>query len=517
MDLKPETGFGKTIFLLASSLFAAVLVLIRTSGFGAGITHDSVAYVYAAESVISGKGFVYFGYGTPFVQWPPLFPVLLAGAQWLGIDMLEAARFLNAVVQGLILLFSGIWLSGRLKSKVLFVAAQLTLVFSMPLLYVAGYVWTEPLFILFSILFLTMLGDYSTSRRRADLLWASVFCALACLTRYIGVTLIAAGVIILLLVKEKTSRRLKDILLFGFVSSTPLAAWLIRNYAVFSSFAGTREASRYTLVQNIRAVFDTVASWFVPSPILAGTLRGVMGAAAAAVILAALLFLAGQALKIAGRGGIAAGTDPGLASVLPHMCILAVYTVYLAVSAARVAIDAISNRLMAPVYISLILLLFFAADRVLGMLKNRGRTRIIGGVLIVVVCVWLVYPLSTSIVLLKKSIDSGAGGYSSEKWKYSEMINYLKEQKTQCQVYSNNPDAIRILAGIPAEYTPKNNGPEQYGFERFREKVNNGDCSIVVWFDSGPAGTILSPADLNRFFVLETVEEKADGTIYEIR
>ena len=64
--------------VLTAGFLAILLILLSTSKFGPGISADSVAYMHAAKSLAEGKGFEYFGFNAPFIQWPPLFSSLLA-------------------------------------------------------------------------------------------------------------------------------------------------------------------------------------------------------------------------------------------------------------------------------------------------------------------------------------------------------------------------------------------------------------------------------------------------------
>ena len=108
---------GMYIFLLAISLLGVIIILVNTSKLGPGISHDSVAYIYAAKSLLNGDGYAYFGYTSPFIQWPPLFPTILAAANGIGMDVLTASRIINAIVFGWIIFFSGLWLLKNIRNK----------------------------------------------------------------------------------------------------------------------------------------------------------------------------------------------------------------------------------------------------------------------------------------------------------------------------------------------------------------------------------------------------------------
>jgi len=174
--------------------FAGVaIVLASTSVYGPGLSPDSIGYIVAANSLLSGDG--YQGIGGSYVSWPPLFPTLLAGLGQLGIEPLDGARFINAAVFGLIIFFTGHLLLSHLRSRAIAILGTASLLVSIVLIRVSVMAWSEPLFVLLSILFVIYLSKFLTERRIGFLLLIGIFAALACLQRYIGFTLVLTGFI----------------------------------------------------------------------------------------------------------------------------------------------------------------------------------------------------------------------------------------------------------------------------------------------------------------------------------
>src|SRR5262245_36042527 len=83
--------------LFAFAFSGAVLILAATARYGAGLTPDSGCYVSVARNLAAGRGLVPHS-GSPFVEWPPLYPLLLALPALGGIEPIAAARVLNAVL-----------------------------------------------------------------------------------------------------------------------------------------------------------------------------------------------------------------------------------------------------------------------------------------------------------------------------------------------------------------------------------------------------------------------------------
>jgi hypothetical protein len=135
-------------------------MLMAISLYGPGLTHDSAAYLYAAESFLKGEGFQYFGYPSPYIQWPPLYPLILAAGGALGINLVSFSGIVNAVAHGLVIFTAGYWIFRNMKN--IYAAAFITagLVFSLPLIRVSGFLWTETLFVLFALLSCIQLEKY---------------------------------------------------------------------------------------------------------------------------------------------------------------------------------------------------------------------------------------------------------------------------------------------------------------------------------------------------------------------
>ena len=220
-------------------LGAALILLTGTRyGHGVGLTWDSANYVSAARSLVAGDGLVmWFGHPYPSA---PLLPLLLAAAEMVGIDAIAAARYLNAAAFGLTVFAAAAWLKRRLRSPLLAVWAGCACALMPALIFAAARVWTETIFILFTMVSLALLDRFLSGRKApALLLAAAAAAAAACLTRYVGATLIGAGALILLLRNDTGMRaRIRDSALWSVVSLAPIGAWMVRNMQVFGALYG---------------------------------------------------------------------------------------------------------------------------------------------------------------------------------------------------------------------------------------------------------------------------------------
>ncbi len=75
--------------------------LLFSTRWGIGLSPDSVVYIANARNLLGGYGLsVSFTTGEffPWTHYPPLFLAGLAGHGFVGIDPLDGARWLNALI-----------------------------------------------------------------------------------------------------------------------------------------------------------------------------------------------------------------------------------------------------------------------------------------------------------------------------------------------------------------------------------------------------------------------------------
>ena len=89
-------------------------VLVATAHGGIATSYDSADYISIARHLRSGQGYVTYA-GSLAADRPPLFPALLAAFAFIGIDPFAAARGINALCFGLIILVTGMWLRRRVS------------------------------------------------------------------------------------------------------------------------------------------------------------------------------------------------------------------------------------------------------------------------------------------------------------------------------------------------------------------------------------------------------------------
>lgn len=499
-------------FLVMLSVLGFWLILYSTSKYGPATTHDSVAYMYAAESLLNGKRLLYFGYDTPFVQWPPLFSFVLSGINLLGCDLVIMSGYLNAFIFALIIFFSGYWLLKGTRNYIIAITGTITILASIPISYVSKYIWSEPLFILFTLLFMISLDNYINKCALRFLIGASIFAALACLTRYIGVTVIITGCILLLIQGKKFINKFVEIVIFGLISAIPTTAWIIRNYLVFNTLAGERTPAKCTFDQNITTAFEIIASWFAPfySRLALYIILGLCA------IMSIIIIMVKLSKDIKQGQGAKESKFEAYRILIPFIFSL-IYISYLLIFASTVAFDSINNRLLAPAYVPIIMTMFFTFNEILTYSNGKIRSIVNKSIFIIAYTIWLIYPFTEIITSTQYSHENGAGTLALDWWANSQVIDYIREYSTDNNIYSNFPDAVYIHTRRKACYTPKKDGSPQYGIEKFKKSVENEKDTYIAWFNLDTMDTIYNIEELKDYFSIEIVEKYPDGTIYRIK
>jgi hypothetical protein len=225
--------------LVLFGLLGAALVIQSTSLNGVGISPDSVVYISTADSVLDGNGYTTY-LDEPLVSWPPLYPTLLAFLGFVGVDSLDSARAVNAVVFGLIVLLAGQLFRHMLRSSALTLLGACSVLLSWPLIQATTFALTDALFALLALFTVLYMPRVLLERRLAPLILLSAIVSLAWLLRYAGAGLFITGIVSIALLLQGANRREKFqyLLIYTLIAVTPITVWLIRNYLLTSTTTG---------------------------------------------------------------------------------------------------------------------------------------------------------------------------------------------------------------------------------------------------------------------------------------
>lgn len=559
-------------FPAVAAALGAGLVLARQATWGVGLGPDGINYLAIARNLLAGQGFTDFDGGVSTL-WPPLWPLLLA-ASGLGIlDPIRVAGPLNAALFGLAVLVLGRYLERRLESR--FVARWATLVFALsaPLAEASRQAMSEPAFLLFSILALIAADrffDAGADRevdREADgnsgrslLLRAALWSALAWLTRYLGVALVAS-VALLLLLRRRGARPLRtrgaDAGLYAAVAAAPMALWLLRNLRATGSLTGHTSSVSYSatglLADFGRGLADFAAfdhgAWLLP-------------ALALSVGFAWLLHRPlhrRRAVKPPPEpvpeadSPVAESRPPGPVPVFGVFAALFLAALYLALMAGQTW-HGVADRFLLPLFAPLLVVAAAALDRLSGALARprkaavppgqgtgrrpvaaalrNGLVRAPGLVLTGGLTFHLlgqVLPNARAVARANSGEAAPGAGYRGGPWAASETLRALREGPLPARLYSNLPllvyletDGRTEVRYLPADLSPvvkRVGGAPTTPEERLsRGLAGIEDGAWIVWHrEFGTAEYRHAPPPAFRVQPsLRLVGEFADGVIWEI-
>ena len=222
------------IFLVILSILSLIgffVIFLTTKNYGVGVSSDSIQYIIAARSILNREPI-------DITLWPPLYPAILAFfTQLTNIEVLEVARILNATIFSLTIFLSGLLFQRRLNSLLIYkILGTIIVAASIPLLPVYLMAWSEPLFILFTTLYLVFFELYLQKKKTVYLILLAISIAFCCLTRYIGIVFVFAGATsIIICNRQRIKSKIIDLFFFFSVSLTTLVVWIVRNYLLFGS------------------------------------------------------------------------------------------------------------------------------------------------------------------------------------------------------------------------------------------------------------------------------------------
>lgn len=500
---------------LILSLAAPALIYISTR-HGIGLRDDSFTYLASASSLSSGDGYGRFsGDGTfsPTTNFPPLYSATLALLHWIGLSVQASARLVNGLSFGTTVLLVSIiayLVSGSFGASAL---GGLLTISSPALLETETWAQSEGLYLALSLAALVLVGSIcGNSYSRRNLIMAAALLAGCTMTRYVGLTLVAASGLGMLLWGQVSLReRVKRAGALVLLSILPLLLFIIRNWLVAGSL--TNRPAPYVHPVGLEAFHDmdvSILGWFTVHPSrIAVPIPGLVS-----VVLVLLLVGAIPWIVRPNRSPEQNQYRHALAS-LTGMYGLA-YILFIVISKSFFdRLIPFDTRMMSVVFPPAALgALYIAWDRFLP--RSRGLFAL--GATLLILGAW--FGAQTGWHVLQKNSTEGQG-FSSNAWKASPVMAYVRSLPDETPIYSNNLPAIyfvgrRLATFIPAEFNPSSlTQREDYkqNLEAMRRhlRAKHGVIAIV-----GPSPRDRIPpkqlAEITLGMVM--VKEFSDGLIY---
>lgn len=498
MHIKRETRHP---VFWALALLPVFLALYATQPLGLAISPDSVDYLSAARSLGLGRGFV--GYtGEQMTSWPPLFPVLLALFQQLGLSPLVAARLLNAALWGATTLLAATWIVSVTRSVLLALLASLWIALSPMLLYYASMLWSEPLFVALIVAALYALTRCLAAPNWTNVILAALLAGAAAQQRYAGGIAVIVGTFGLMFLRRDVGlmRRIPSAFVYGLIASAPTAIWLARNLRISGTLTGERLPSIFGMREIVAQSLSSIGESVLPSRLFAYS-----------EIVGGLILLAAVAAPL--LVWLRRRDDrPLLISSIVVALFVLVYTVFIMVVAER------SNTCCVDRFLGVNTPLLAIQGAFIAHVLLGQRALYLKRALALAFLVALSIPATRTVVATVKHVTTYHSYHPGE-------IQAFREQALppDALVYSNRPEVAWMEAGVDyVQYSPMlgrySSTVISSTMPAFRDEISRhpGRPAYLIWFGEKGRDYLHTLEEIRREAELEPLGERDGVMIFRI-
>ncbi len=490
---------------IPAALAGFFIIHVFTRHSGIGVSPDSVVYMSVASNLYE-HGILKDFSMIPVADFPCFYPVFLAFVRFIArTDIMCFAPFLNGLLFAMLIYLSG-WIMEKFtcRSKLYKWILLVVIVASPCLLEIYSMLWSETLFILLTLLFIPAIRFYFKSYSLSTLFLAGGIAALACITRYAGITLPAtAGLLILLDIRMKPAKKMAHMIIFGLTAVSLLALNLLRNVLINGTLTGHREKGITSFRQNMHDLGSVFCDWL---PFFNGRYAFAEAIAAFWIIAFIALFIRRRVKE----SGFHSYDNIATAFFI-------VYFLFIVVSATLSRYQTLNSRLLSPLFIPWIWgasswipgRLIFLPDRAARMRMAIGMA----GLAAAVCFLWGQWLADNETWDGVK--DAGIPGYTEDPWRNSETIKYVQTNKDQIgrfqkqyTLYSNAPDAIWFFMGLHSDMLPHKDFKKDIA-EFLAEK-----SFYIIWFNDGVNPDLIPIEYISAHKKLVESHLFGDGAVY---
>ena len=466
------------------AILGTVFILYATPE-GLGLSDDSIAYIAGARSLLSGQGYreAWLASNGPVTHFPPGFSSILALVGLSGLDPVRGARFLNASLFGANTFLLGLIGWRMTKSQIAGVVLALIFVLNASLLRIHAVAMSEPLYIFFSLGAFLLFDFYFEQREKRWLILVGCFVGAAYLTRYAGLALFATFLVALILLRENWLKRITRSLIFT-ASFLPWAtAWSLRNKLVADNATNRTLIWHPLTIENINTAIFNFSEFFIPVETWRRALIKIPNFFVVLLSLIALVLLVWLLYK-----GLKKFLDPAAErpEILSFTSGLYIFGYLASIASSMLLFDASTKfklRILAPVYVSLIILLVY-----LGYWLWQRRAMIWRSIVIISTLIILALAFNDTAALAAK-LHKGGQGYASFQWYDSQAMDFLDTLPEGTRIYTNQPGPVYLYTDRPSYVLPDLVDPvtdlprEGYveGADALQEDVLSGDAALALF------------------------------------
>ncbi|MDB5015747.1 MAG: hypothetical protein JWQ84_579 [Mucilaginibacter sp.] len=488
----------KNIDSLIAALIGFFAIYMFTQYSGVGLSPDSVMYASTATNIQAHGSLITFN-KTPLVFFPVFYPFFLGVIQFItSTNPIKAGAMIDCFLFAAVIFTSG-WIMEKFlsHSRIYKWIILIAVILSPGLLEIYTYLWSETLFILEVLFFIIAYRRYLQTHSIKSLIWVAIIAAISCITRYAGVTVIGAGGLMLLLDnKLPVKKKAGHILLFGFIGISLLVGNLILNRINTGLSTGTREPSITPFFDNLYYFGTVICDW--------GSLNKTTYPFAPWIAAITLLSLIGILAWKTFKGRINSYENIVIAFAL-------VYGLFIVISASISRYERINSRLLAPMFIPLLIACTSWVPDVLKLIRSNLKY-VLSGVAIVLMLAFEYATLKVDLQRYDDEGDYGIPGYSDDDWNKSEFVVYLKQHhdmfKPGIPIYSDANEAVYLFTGMPSVLIPHK------FFTTDVQKFYTQKRFYLIWFDNLYNTELVGLPDIMKNKKLTKIGAAKEGEIY---
>jgi hypothetical protein len=491
----------KNIDSIAAGAIGFGIIYLFTRHGGIGVSPDSVSYLSAARNLSSGHGLIEYDQ-MPLVDFPVFYSIFLSAIHFInGMDALQFAPILNGLLFGLLLYISGAMMNRFSSPSTWYKRILLScFVLSPCLLEIYPMLWSETVFLIFVLIYIITLTHYFQTHELKALIIASSIAALACITRYAGVSLIGTGGLLIIFdFYLRPGKKLKHLLIFSLVSTSLLLINLFRNRLAMGFLTGERQKGVTPLFDNISYYGSVICDWL---PLEKGnyTFSLVIGLLTMALFVGLIIgFILLRRYK---HSYESVATSFGFA-----------YSVFIIVSATVSRYQQLNSRLLCPLFIPFVWTISYWFVPIIEKIIPSRRIWI---VMIGIFCAvgfqynqWLAdYETWDGVK------DAGVPGYTEEPFPKSQIVGFIKKNIAQLtsggSIYSNAADAVYFFTGLPAYLLP------QKAFPKHIDRYYEEGAHWLIWFNDVDDPDEIGLKEILQHKKVTVIGQFPDGAVYRI-
>lgn len=428
------------VFLALTAVAAGVFIFACTSNSPWGFS-DSATYFSTARNFAAGRGFGTYnadGSFTRLAVFAPFFSFVLSGFARLGIDLVQATRWMDVVLFSALVFLCG-WMAYKVTHSRLcgFLLALLT---GMTPALVKDYtsMMSEPLGILLGSGAI-LLAALAVKKRSMWLLVVSAILAdLAVFTRYALLAVPVAGTLIVFFLWQTSWKdRFLKAVTYALPAFVPMVIWLIPEFLAKASLGNRHIKAAIDFSERIKSLlaffFKVVKYWL---PYRTDMIPGLSADVFSPVLLTLFaLLIAGGLLLALRKGGNKA---PASILLLSSSIFLVSYFLVLAFAFIFTASVDINERMLSPMVPFLYILLLASALLVGNIIKSNPVSVILSLVVTGFFIVFNYIPMRTYAIY-----SSGyPEGYNSPAWQERPIFTEVESLPEDMPLLSNAPDVL---------------------------------------------------------------------------